>query len=230
MFGNMRPTMTRSAKWITIAIVLATIVLLPILWYYYPFSFLDSSLVVSERYVAIGGAIVENGSAYDQAAIDVTPYKAIYLPEDADVQIGAEEGKLQLFMRKTLSFGGHPPESMYLRDTRKHMGCALKAEDDALLVATFGEWDSHIEGGTFMGLLFLVPEGIEVRRKANLSGPNSAGREWNGSYLTKPKEVKTGYWYGPASPATGWSAIPDVPDIKRRAGDKPRPRGEQPDL
>jgi hypothetical protein len=130
MFGNMRPTMTRSAKWITIAIVLATIVLLPILWYYYPFSFLDSSLVVSERYVAIGGGI----------------------------------------------------------------------------------------------------EGIEVRRKANLSGPNSAGREWNGSYLTKPKEVKTGYWYGPASPATGWSAIPDVPDIKRRAGDKPRPRGEQPDL
>jgi len=194
------------------------LVLGQVTWYYYPFSFLDSSIVVSERYVAIGGAIVENGSAFDRAVLDVTPYKTLILPDDAAVRDGAPAKEVQIFMQKKLSFGGHPPERMSIRGARKNMGSAVKADGDTLMVATFGEWDSRIEGGAFMGLLFLVPEEIKIRRQANLSGPDSAGREWTGAYLTKPKDAKEGYWYGPASPAEGWSRVPDVPDRERRAG------------
>ena len=93
-----------------------------------------------------------------------------------------------------------------------------------LVLATFGEWDSQIEGGTRMRIVALVPLGVAVEQRAGLSGPYSAGREWHGQYLTKPKEVKEGYWYGPASPADGWTAIPDVPDPERRAEGAERAR------
>jgi hypothetical protein len=189
-------------------------------------SVFDPSIEISDCYPAIGGAFVENGSIYDGAAIDLTPYKAVALPEAGAIQTAAQDGKLQIFMRKQFSFAGHPPESIYLRDVRKHMGCAVQADGDTLLVATFGEWDSHVEGGASMGLIFVVPDGIEVRRRADLSGPRSVGREWDGAYLTKPKEVTEGYWYGPASPATGWSRVPDVPDWKRRARNAPPPQRE----
>jgi hypothetical protein len=197
-------------------------------WYFWPVWFpgrsvdtSDRSIVVSNQYEAIGGAKVENGSAFDRAALDVAPYKVFVLPDDAEVRDGAPEKTLQIFMHKRLAFGGHPPERMSIRGARKNMGCAIKAQDDTLTVATFGEWNSHIEGGAFMGLLFVVPKGVEVRREAGLSGEDSAGREWKGDYLTKPKDAKDGYWYGPASPADGWSAVPDVPDPERHAGEPP---------
>lgn len=216
--------MTRRARYIWVAAVIGLPLLALFLWCFWPLSFLDPSVVVSGRYVSIGGAVVENGSAFDRAALDVTPYKVLVLPEDAEVREGAPQGQLQIFTRKVLAFGGHPPERMSVSGARKNMGCAVKAEGDVLTVATLGEWDSHIEGGAFMGLLFIVPEGIEVRRQAGLSGEDSAGREWAGAYLTKPKDAKGGYWYGPASPAGGWSAVPDVPDRERRAGEPPRRR------
>jgi hypothetical protein len=171
---------------------------------------------------------VENGSAFDRATLDLTPYQVLVLPEDAEVREGAPEKTLQIFMRKTLGFVGHPPEGMSIRGARKNMGCAVKAQGDTLTVATFGEWDSHIEGGAHMGLLFIVPEDVQVRRQKHLSGEDSVGREWHGQYLTKPVDAKEGYWYGPASPGRGWAAVPDVPDLERRAGEW-RPRLAQPE-
>ncbi|HTU21662.1 MAG TPA: hypothetical protein VMG10_26735 [Gemmataceae bacterium] len=219
--------MTRRAKCICVASLVGLPLLILVVWYFWPFTFLDRSIIISGRYVAIGGAVVENGTAFDRASLDVTPYKVLVLPDDAEVREGALRKTLQIFMRKTFSFGGHPPERMSIRGARKNMGCAVKAEGDALSVATFGEWDSHIEGGAFMGLLFVVPDGLEVRREAGLSGAKSAGRAWDGAYLTKPEDAKDGYWYGPASPASGWSAVPDVPDTERRAGERPRRRAKR---
>jgi hypothetical protein len=212
--------MTRRAKYTSVAVV-ALLAIAVLAWCFWPFSSLDPSIEVSERYVGIGGSVVENGSAYDRAALDLAPYKVVVLPDDAEVREGAPDRQLQLFMRKVLAFGGHPPERMSVRGARKNMGCAVRAQGDTLTVATFGEWDSHIEGGAFMGLLVVVPEGVEVRRQERLSGGDSAGREWHGEYLTKPKDAKDGYWYGPASPADGWSAVPDVPDPARHAGQPP---------
>jgi hypothetical protein len=219
--------MTRRKKYIWAAAIVVLPPLTCLGWCFWPFSFLDRSVVVSDRYVAFGGAVVENGSAFDRAALDVAPYKVLVLPDDAEVREGAPDKTLQIFMRKVLEFGGHPPERMSVSGARKNMGCAVQAEGDTLTVATFGEWDSHIEGGALMGLLFIIPEGVEVRRQAELSGEDSAGREWHGAYLTKPKDAKGGYWYGPASPGEGWSAVPDVPDTERRAGEPPRWRHER---
>lgn len=172
----------------------------------------DRGIDLSDRF-----GKVENGSAYDRAAIDIAGAKKIVLPHDAGVRRADEPGKIQFFMKKTLGFGGHPPERMSIRDARKNMGCAVKADGDDLLLATFGEWDSRIEGGTHMKLVAYVPEGIEVEQRKGLSGEDSAGQEWHGQYLTKPKDAKGGYWYGPASPSEGWEAVPDVPDPDRTA-------------
>jgi hypothetical protein len=172
----------------------------------------DRTIVLSERF-----GNVENGSAFDRAAVDLGNAKKVVLPRNAAVDRGAAGDRLQLFMKKTLAFGGHPPERMSIRGARKNMGCAVKAEGDVLVVATFGEWDSRIEGGAHMRLVAVVPEGVEIERRQGLSGPDSAGREWHGQYLTKPKNARDGYWYGPASPAEGWTAVPDVPDPERGA-------------
>jgi hypothetical protein len=160
---------------------------------------------------------VQNGSAYDRAGVELGAATKVVLPDNAQVRRTPEGGKVQLFMKKTLSFHGHPPESMSISGARKNMGCAVRTEGTALIVATFGEWDSHIEGGTFMRLVAIIPEGTEVEERPGLSGEKSAGREWHGFYLTKPKDAQGGYWYGPASPAEGWAAVPDVPDPDRTA-------------
>jgi hypothetical protein len=68
-----------------------------------------------------------------------------------------------------------------------------------------------------MKLIVVAPAGADIEQRPGLSGENSAGREWHGEYLTKPKDAKGGYWYGPASPASDWTAVPDVPDTDRTA-------------
>jgi hypothetical protein len=68
-----------------------------------------------------------------------------------------------------------------------------------------------------MKLVAVVPDVCEVEQRKGLSGEDSSGREWDGHYLTKPKDAKDGYWYGPASPAEGWTAVPAVPDPERTA-------------
>jgi hypothetical protein len=170
----------------------------------------DRSLIFSEKF-----GDVENGSAFDKAVVEIGPHKKIILPDTATVQQDGAGGKLQVFMKKTLSFHGHPPESMSIRQARRNMGCALQIEKDAVVVATFGEWHT-IEGGADMKLLFVVPKGIEIEQRTKLSGVNSIGHDWKGKYLTKPVEVKEGYWYGPATPGEGWEAIAAVPDHERR--------------
>jgi hypothetical protein len=172
----------------------------------------DRSLIFSQTFDN-----VENGSAFDKAVVEIGRHKKIILPDTATLPQDGDAGKLQIFMKKTLSFYGHPPESMSIRQARKNMGCALQMEKDALVVSTFGEWDSLKEGGTNLKLLIVVPMGIEVETRARLSGVNSVGREWKGKYLTKPVEVKEGYWYGLATPGEGWEAIAAVPDEQRRA-------------
>jgi hypothetical protein len=159
---------------------------------------------------------VENGSAYDKAAVELGDFAKVILPDDATVRQEGEGKKLQIYMKKTLGFAGHPPEPMSIKHARNHMGCAVQLEKTALVIATFGEWDSHIEGGARMKVLFVVPKGVEIEKRSKLSGENSiCSRAWEGGYLTKPVEVKEGYWYGPASPAEGWKAVKAVPDLER---------------
>jgi hypothetical protein len=105
---------------------------------------------------------VENGIAYDRATLDLGGAKKVVLPAEAAVRRTGEAGKVQLLMAKRLSFGGHPSETMSIRQSRKEMGCAVRTEGAALVVAIHGEWDSGIEGGARVRLVAVVPEGVEV--------------------------------------------------------------------
>jgi hypothetical protein len=157
---------------------------------------------------------VQNGSAYDTAAVDISPYTKLVLPADAAIKRDGEPGTLKIYMEKTLGFFGHPPKSMSIKDARKTMGCACRMDGESLIVATYGEWDSHIEGGRSMRLLFVVPESVDVETDETLAGEESKGRKWDGQFLTKPKDAENGHWHGPVIPSSDWHAIPDVPDTR----------------
>jgi hypothetical protein len=159
---------------------------------------------------------VENGTAYDRATVELGSANRIVLPDTATVRRTGEGGPVRLFMAKRLAFVGHPPEPMGVRDARMNMGCAVKPEGNGLVIATFGEW-STIEGGADIKLVAEVPGGLAVEQRAELSGVASAARGWQGVVVTKPADAKGGYWYGPSSPAPGWSAVPDEPDSDRTA-------------
>lgn len=177
----------------------------------------DKSLEIREKWAGNKkGVYVENGSAYDKAVLELGKATKLVVPRDARVLQEGKGSQVHIFMKKTLGFFGHPPETMTLRQVRQYMGCGVKAEGDIVTLTTFGEWDSRIEGGARMRLLLVVPEGIAIEEGKNLSGPESIGQDSNKRWLTKPKEVKEGYWYGPAIPGEGWRGIPAVPDPDRR--------------
>jgi hypothetical protein len=95
------------------------------------------------------------------------------------------------------------------------MGVAYRREGDSIILGTFGEWDSHIEGGTGIRLRVAVPDGITVKRAPRLSGPESEAyshdpESWVG--LTDSPEFKKCYWYGPLGPSHGWHVIETQPD------------------
>lgn len=159
---------------------------------------------------------VENGTAHDRATVDLGSAKRIVLPDTATVRRTGEGSSIRLFMAKRLAFVGHPPEPMGVRDARTNMGCATKAEGNSLIIATFGEW-SNIEGGADVKLVAEVPGGLTVEQREGLSGVTSAARGWQGVKVTKPADAKSGYWYGPTTPAPGWSAVADEPDPDRTA-------------
>lgn len=160
---------------------------------------LDPSVVPDEHRAP--SEKVENGTAYDRVTLDLKGVKKLVLPTEATVRRTGPSEAAQLLMAKELSYGGHPAEAMSIRRTRKELGCAFRKEGTTLTVAIYGEWDSGIEGGAYVRLVAVVPNGIEVEQRPGLSKPLDAGRVWNGLSL----------------PADGWTAIPDTPDVNRSA-------------
>ncbi len=160
---------------------------------------------------------VQNGDIYDKAILKAADIKTLIVPGSARVERAEAGDAIELYVKKTQSFGGHPPEPMPLEAARKHMGCATRVEDGKVTLATYGEFSTK-EGGAGMKLLLRVPPGVIVDSQPNLSGEKSAGqRQQEGAYLTKESDAKGGYWYGPASAGLGWKAIPMEPDPKRTA-------------
>jgi hypothetical protein len=191
----------------------------------------DRSVVLGESFRTLHGYTIENGSAFDQTALEIGTCKKVVLPDDAIVRREGEGSKLRLFLKKTLAFGGHPPHSMSIRDGRKHIGCAVKAEGDTLFLATFGEWDTGHEGGVYLRVVVLVPTGIAIEERAGLSGMMSALQNRGGHALPRLTEFEEGCWNVRASPGQGWTVIPDIPDSERRAEDAEpgRPTDRPPD-
>jgi hypothetical protein len=164
----------------------------------------DGIVGISE-WKTVHGKTVENGFACDKATLDIKDIKAVILAEDALVTHDGPADQIAIYMEKHLGYGGHPAESMSIRWVRDYMGCAFQKEDGILTLATFGEWDSHIEGAALMRLLLKIPEGIEIRTRPGLSGEHSKAQGAN-------QEVKQrGYWR-PPWPGGLWQRISSVPD------------------
>ena len=157
----------------------------------------------------------ENGTVYDRAVVDLGATRKVVLPRDAIVRRTAQTGKLQLFMAKRLSFNGFPPEPMTRRGVRKYMGCAVKNESGTLVVATHGEWHSHIEGLADMRLVAIVPKAVQCEHRTGLSGPDRVATERKRDFAGGHDQ--DGYWYTSASLAKGWTAVTDIPDPDRTA-------------
>jgi hypothetical protein len=174
---------------------------------------IDQSIELFDPFRA--SEIVENGSAYDRAVVDLGSAKRIVLPNDAVVRRTGKSEKVQLFVKKTLAYAGHPGEPMSIREARNNMGCAVKVEGDTLVVATVGEWDSFIEGGGHIRLVAVVPEGVELELRKGLSGPTSDGQEWDRKRPPGLRGMRGVASYKPVSLEKGWTAVPDVPDPNR---------------
>ena len=99
---------------------------------------------------------------------------------------------------------------MRIADARRYMGIAYKIDHANVTLGTYGEWDSHIEGGArIRGLRVDVPAGLMVRKEQGLIGEKSRA---NGLPTTDPdsfdtQELKRCYWYGPRGPNAEWQAI-----------------------
>ncbi|MCK6440802.1 MAG: hypothetical protein L6Q71_11470 [Planctomycetes bacterium] len=157
------------------------------------------------------GSGVYNGHAFDKGTMDISAYDALILPHDAQVKENEALNTtrtIHVLLRKTLSFGGHPPASVTPLQARKFMGVAWRAEDRRIWFGTYGEWDSHIEGGASMHVIFEVPSNVKVERAHDLSFENSKADGWKNGVLIKGEE----HWYGGNAPAEGWTALQTVPD------------------
>src|SRR5262249_21307570 len=155
--------------------------------------------------------VVENGSAFDKAEVDMGNRKKLVVPTSFEVVRGGKGAKVQLLMKKTLAFHWRPPEPMSIRTARGYIACAVEHEGEAHGLASFGEWGSK-EGGAYIKVVAIVPEDLQVEAAEQSSREHDGDGNQNGGYLTKPKEVTDGYWYGAASPSDGWTRISNEPD------------------
>ena len=93
-----------------------------------------------------------------------------------------------------------------------------RIDNGTLTIATYGEWNSHIEGSGFLNLVAIVPNNIALEQIPGYSGPDSAANAANGVEVpTTTTSAPAEYWYTPGIPAPGWTAIPTIPDPQRTA-------------
>lgn len=166
--------------------------------------------------------IVENGHAYDRAVLELGDAKKLVLPNDATVRRlddAPNPRQVELLMRKTLAFDGSATTQMSIRHVRDRMGCAVKREDDTVMLATFGEWTLRAEGGAHLRLVALVPAGVELERRNGLSGPESAATDRGGLVLDADGEGPAEHVHAADGLAEGWRPLPDRPDPEWRVNE-----------
>ncbi len=155
--------------------------------------------------VVCGCSMVSNGSVTDSTEIPLEGADEVRLPEHAFVEHGSGATVL-VHMKKTLGFAGHPPEPIRISDQRERMGVAARHDGRVLEIATFGEWDSRIEGGAWIELRFVVPSGVRVSRAAGLQGAESAAQGWDRDNAD-PRAEEGKWGYVPTKPGKKWKAF-----------------------
>lgn len=110
---------------------------------------------------------------------------------------------------------------------RRNLGLATTDDGTTLVLATYGEFDTHIEGGASMQVFVRVPKGFPVRIHDGLSGDDSEPVRWPADETSQraAEAGRVGYWYAPVNPRKGWSLVKLVDDAQRvasHAGTYPR--------
>jgi hypothetical protein len=165
----------------------------------------DPSVVLGHRWED-NGEEVQDGWAYDRAVLDLRGGVVLVVPQDAEVVEGGSGDRVEVYMEKVLASGVHLG-GMSIRDVRRKLGCAWRVEGGRLWLATYGEWNSHFEGGAYMFLVLRVPGRVRVERHPGLAGDES---------LAHRREPGSEKWWEPTV-APGWHALPDVPDAEHKA-------------
>ena len=148
-----------------------------------------------------------NGCAYGKGKLSIPSGKLLIVPENTEIRQGAPGRKVTIFTEKTLSFAGITLWPISIYDVSRFMGCVWKKDEKTVTIATYGEWDTRIEGEAFICLIIDVPEGVKVETRQGLSGPDSESQQYSvgcqlyNSYILRP----------------GWKVIPTVPDFKMTA-------------
>ncbi|HVT81196.1 MAG TPA: hypothetical protein VHM90_11120 [Phycisphaerae bacterium] len=159
----------------------------------------DSTVV--NTYSADQGNIV-NGIAYDAGVIDVGTAARVVVPEGTVVRETAGDRRVHIYLQKRLAWHGQPLIPTDIHYERHKMGSAYRREGDALILGTYGEWDSKAEGGAYVRLAVDVPAGMKVEMRKGLSGMESpvlVGEPIFDSLQSRPF-------------AAGWYQIKDQPD------------------
>ena len=149
--------------------------------------------------------MVTDGTAYDRAELDLTSLARIAVPKTATVFRSEDARHCRVIMEKTLDFAGHPDKAVSIEETRAKMGCATRTSNDTIEIGTFGEYDTHIEGGAFLHLRISVPVGMEVICRDDLEGPYSIS---NMALFPEQFPKQQG---NSASSAARWRILPVVP-------------------
>ncbi|MGE3853241.1 MAG: hypothetical protein AB7K09_15990 [Planctomycetota bacterium] len=154
---------------------------------------------------------VHNGTADDAGTIDLPAgVITVAVPAGATITRGGE--RIRVVAQKVLGFVGHPPSAMSIASARTCMGVATRVDDDGvLLVGTYGEWDSHIEGGAYIELALQIPVGVEVIQRDDLGG--------EASIAAGPARFQvpgsSDYWYAAVDAAPGWTRADLTPQPAR---------------
>lgn len=107
--------------------------------------------------------LVENGLAYEFLDLTIpSSVETVMVPDGCAVRVEPNRNSARIYLRKSLSYMGHPGSRLSIEDIRDHLGLAATIKGNALRLATYGGWNSF-EGGQSTDMAVMVPEGIRVR-------------------------------------------------------------------
>jgi hypothetical protein len=166
------------------------------------------TLLIALSFLAACSSYGYGGTVHDEAEIPLRDVRVIRLPVGAEVCVDADADFILVQMDKTLGFVGHPPREISIREGSRIMGVATRKDGDVMEIATYGEWDSHLEGGARIeNLRFVVPQSVAVERGDGLAGEDSKAQGFERDDAL-PRDYKETYWYAPTKPAVGWTSYP----------------------
>ncbi len=105
--------------------------------------------------------LVINGWVFEKFFIPRNYFETVNVPQGTKVTMDGKH-QIELIVRKSVSYAGHPLSFMSLGTESPKLGCAVRAEGKILRVTTYGGWNSF-EGGVESRIVHVkLPPGMKV--------------------------------------------------------------------